>query len=130
MCILNYCSHTILNVFKSGNYVGGDIIDKLEREIAKFCGTNFAICTNSGTDALTLSLYVLNIKKNDEVITVPNSFIASTSSIVHVGAKPIFVDVRDDQLMDVNQVESKITKKTTKVTIKCCPVNCSSRLIY
>lgn len=52
---------------------------------------------NSGTDALTLGLHILDVRKGDEVITLPNSFIASTAIIVHSSAKLIFVDVKEDQ---------------------------------
>ena len=66
---------------------------------------------NSGTDALTLALYVSGIRRNDEVITCSNSFIASAAAIVHLGAKVIFVDVKDDQNMDPKLIESKNHKK-------------------
>ena len=52
---------------------------------------------NSGTDALTLGLHILGVRKGDEVITLPNSFIASTAVIVHSSAKLIFVDIKEDQ---------------------------------
>ena len=56
---------------------------------------------NSGTDALLLGLHCLGVRKGDEVITQPNSFIASASTIAHLGAKPVFVDVLDDQSIDL-----------------------------
>ena len=58
-----------------------------------------------------MGLKLLNIKKGDEVITPPNSFISSTTSIAHVGAKPIFADVLDDQNIDPKEVEKKLQKK-------------------
>ena len=96
----------------SGNYVGGKEILNFEKKIAKLCDTKYAVALNSGTDALTLALHLCGVKKGDEVITAPNSFIASTAVIVHLGAKPIFVDVKDDQNIDENLIEKKITKKT------------------
>ena len=54
---------------------------------------------------MTIGLHLLGVRKGDEVITTPNSFIASTAVIVHLGAKPIFVDVLDDQNMDPSQIE-------------------------
>ena len=66
---------------------------------------------NSGTDALTFALHLLGIKKGDEVITVSNSFIATTAVIVHLGATPVFVDVKDDQNIDEDLIEGAITKK-------------------
>jgi len=99
----------------SGQWVGGEEIHKFEKNIANFTGSKYAIALNSGTDALTLALYMLGIKKGDEVITTPNSFIASTAVIVHLGAKPIFVDVQKDQNIDINLIEEKITKKTKAI---------------
>ena len=81
------------NVLNSGNYVGGNFIKNFEKNISKFCGTDYCVSLNSGTDALTLALYLSGVRKGDEVITTPNSFIASTAVIVHLGAKPVFVDV-------------------------------------
>ena len=69
----------ILKILRNGEYVGGKEIKKFETSIAKICGKKFAVALNSGTDALTLSLFLLGIKKGDEVITPPNSFISSTS---------------------------------------------------
>ena len=59
---------------------------------------------NSGTDALTLGLHLLGVRKGDEVITPPNFFIASTAVIVHLGAKPIFADVKEDQNININSI--------------------------
>ena len=84
----------ILNkVLSSGIYVGGKHVDSLEKKLAKYCGTKYSVCTNSGTDALTLALYVLGVQRGDEVITQSNSFVASASCISHLGATPIFADV-------------------------------------
>ena len=71
----------------------------------------YCVALNSGTDALTLGLHVLGVRKNDEVITTSNSFIASTAVIVHLGAKPVFVDVNPDQCINADLVEKAITKK-------------------
>ena len=111
-------------VLKSGNYVGGDFIKKFENNLAKYCGTKYCVSFNSGTDALTLALHLLGVKKGDEVITTPNSFIASTSVIIHLGAKPVFVDVQDDQNIDPKLIEKKITSKTKAIM----PVHLSGRV--
>ena len=95
-----------------GIYVGGDQVLKLEKDIAKFLNVKYVISLNSGTDALTLALHCLGLKKNDEVITPPNSFIASTAVVTHLGLKPQFVDILDDQNIDPSQIEKNITKKT------------------
>ena len=114
----------ILKTLRNGEYVGGKEIKKFETSIAKICGKKFAVALNSGTDALTLSLFLLGIKKGDEVITPPNSFISSTSSILHVGAKPVFVDVQEDQNINVNLIEKAITKKTKAIM----PVHLTGRV--
>ena len=73
------------------------------------------ILVNSGTDALLMSLLVMKIKPGDEVITVPNSFIASVAAIQHVGAKPVIVDVGVDHLIDVECIEAAITSRTKAI---------------
>lgn len=102
-------------VFKDCNFIVGEEMVKFEERIAKFCGMKFAVGVNSGTDALFLALKVLNIGKGDEVITVPNSFIATASAIVATGAKPVFVDVREDMNINPNLIEKHITKKTKAI---------------
>ena len=92
----------------SGNWVGGSEIDKFEKNISKICKTKYCVSLNSGTDALTLGLHLLGVRKGDEVITPPNSFVASTAVIVHLGAKPIFVDVNKDQSINAELIEKKI----------------------
>ncbi len=108
----------------TGNWVGGDEVVKFEKKIAKICGTRFALALNSGTDALTLSLHLLGVRKGDEVITPSNSFIASTATIIHLGAKPVFVDVKDDQNIDECEIEKKITKNTKAIM----PVHLTGRM--
>ena len=106
------------------NWVGGKSIDKFEKNIAKLCNTKYAVSLNSGTDALTLGLHLFGVRRGDEVITTPNSFIASTAVIVHLGAKPVFVDVLDDQNMNPDLLESAITKRTKAIM----PVHLTGRI--
>ena len=108
----------------SGSWVGGSEIEKFEKNISKVCKTKYCISLNSGTDALTLALHLLGVKRGDEVITPPNSFIASTAVVTHLGAKPIFVDVKKDQSIDESQIEKKITKKTKAIM----PVHLTGRM--
>ena len=106
------------------HWVGGKNIEKFEKNIAKLCNTKYAAGLNSGTDALTLGLHLLRVSKGDEVITIPNSFIASVSVIVHLGAKPVFVDVLPDQNMNPDLLEQAITKKTKAIM----PVHLTGRV--
>ena len=95
--------HNILNtidkVKRSGQWVGGSEVDKFEKNISKICNTKYCISLNSGTDALTLALHLLGVRRGDEVITPPNSFVASTAVIIHLGAKPVFVDVKMTKIL-------------------------------
>jgi dTDP-4-amino-4,6-dideoxygalactose transaminase len=105
-------------VFSSGNYIGGDDVDVFENKISKFCNTKYCVALNSGTDALTLALHALGVRRGDEVITTPNSFIASTAAIVHLGAIPVFVDVKYDQNINPDLIEKKLLKKQ-KLLCRC-----------
>ena len=102
-------------VLDRGDFVLGREVVELEKKFAKYCGTRYAVALNSGTDALFLALKVIGVGKGDEVITVPNSFIASASSIVATGARPVFCDVCPDQNMDSQKLEAVITKRTKAI---------------
>jgi len=114
----------INETLENDNWVGGKNIYEFEKKISKLCKTKYAVALNSGTDALTLGLHQLGVKRGDEVITTPNSFIASVSVIVHLGAKPVFVDVLSDQCMDPKLLENAITKKTKAIM----PVHLTGRI--
>jgi len=106
---------SIKKVIQSGQYILGEEVNKFENKFAEYINTKYAIGVNSGTDALFLSLKALNIGKGDEVITVPNSFISTVSSIVTAGAKPVLVDVCEDLNINVDLIEEKITNKTKAI---------------
>ena len=105
----------ISNIIKSGNFILGDEVEKFENKFAELCGTRYAIGVNSGTDALILSMRSLGIGEGDEVITVPNSFVATASAIALLGAKPVLVDVGDDFNIDPMKIEEKISEKTKAI---------------
>ena len=111
-------------VLGSGQYINGDEVDKFEKKVAELCQVRYAIALNSGTDALTLALHLLGVGHGDEVITPPNSFIASTAVIVHVRARPVFVDVLPNQNIDPEKIEAAITDKTKAIM----PVHLSGRV--
>ena len=102
-------------VLKNGSLVLTDEVKNFENKICKFIDSKYCLGLNSGTDALMMSLWSLNIGKGDEVITSPLSFVASVGSIIHVGAKPVFVDVKEDLNLDENLIERAITKKTKAI---------------
>lgn len=99
-------------VLDHGKFVLGEEVAEFEERFAKLCGVSYAAALNSGTDALILALRALGIGPGNEVITVANSFVSSTSCIICVGAKPVFVDVREDYLIDPDLIEKAITSKT------------------
>ena len=105
----------IEKVVKKGDYTLGQKVDECEKNFAKRTGSKFAISVGNGTDALFLALKAMNIGKNDEVITTPFTFIATVGSIVTAGAKPVFVDIKEDYNIDENKIESAITKKTKAI---------------
>jgi len=106
----------IKRVLDSGRFIGGEEVEKFEKEIAKFCGVKYAVSLNSGTDALFLSLKALGIGKRDEVITTPFTFIATAGVIANCGAKPVFVDIEQDTFnIDPAKIEKAITKKTKAI---------------
>ncbi len=110
-------------IIKKGQFVGGYEIDKFEKNICKLINVKHCVALNSGTDALTLGLHLIGVKKGDEVITTPNSFIASAAAIVHLGAVPIFVDICNDGNIDPKDLIKKISKKTKAIM----PVHLSGR---
>ena len=108
-----------------GSFVGThDDLAVLEKRVAEYCGTEEAVALNSGTDALSLSMVVAGIGKGDEVITPPNSFVASTATIVQLGATPVFADVLADQNIDPDKIARAITPRTKAIM----PVHLTGRV--
>ena len=99
-------------VLDSGRYIQGPEVKEFENEFASYSGTKFAAGIANGTCSLKLTLQALDLPRNSEVITAPNSFIASASSVVLAGFKPTFVDVAEDMNMDVDLLESVINENT------------------
>lgn len=111
-------------VLASGGYIGGEVIERLEAKLAALCKVKHAVMLNSGTDALILGMKALSIGPGDEVITPPNSFVASTAAIVHIGAKPVFADVLPDQNIDPERIAAAITPRTKAIM----PVHLTGRI--
>ena len=106
----------INDVMEKTAFAGGPFVKKFEEEFAAFCGTKQCIGVGSGTDALWLALLGLGIGPGDEVITVPNTFIATAEAISYCGAKPVFVDVDEKTYnMDPALIERAITPKTKAI---------------
>ena len=105
----------IAPLIKSGDYTLGRAVDEFEARYPEIVGTKYAIGVGSGTDALFLSLKAIGIKEGDEVITTPYTFFATIGAIVTAGAKPVFVDVKDDYNIDPNLIAAAITSKTRAI---------------
>src|SRR5512137_207296 len=109
--------HTAIGeVMQNTAFAGGPFVAKFEQAFAQFSGTKHAIGVGNGTDALWLSLLAIGIGPGDEVITVPDTFIATAEAISYCGAKPVFVDV-DEKTYNMNPalLEKAITPKTKAV---------------
>ena len=106
----------IKKVIEHGQYILGPEVKQLENELAKYVGVKNCITVSSGTDALLASLMALDIKPGDEVITTPFSFFATAETILLVGAKPIFIDIRRDSYnLDYEKLEMAISSKTKAI---------------
>jgi dTDP-4-amino-4,6-dideoxygalactose transaminase len=103
-------------VTESSAFAGGPYVSRFESEFASFCQTRHALGVGSGTDALWLSLLALGVGPGDEVITTPNSFVATAEAISLCGARPVFVDVDErTYTMDPEQLEAAITLRTQAI---------------
>jgi len=103
----------LTSVLESGQYVLGKEVGAFEEEFASYCQSRHAIGVNTGTSALHLALLAAGIQPGDEVITVPNTFVATVAAILYAGAKPVFVDVQPETLnMNPSLIEKAITKRT------------------
>ena len=110
----------VKNILLSGkvNYWTGEQGKLFEKEFALYCQNEHAVCMANGTLALLSAYMALGIKNGDEIITTPRTFIATSSSIVWLGAKPVFADVDiDSGLITAETIEPLITKKTKAISI-------------
>src|SRR4030042_7125825 len=102
---------------QNASFVGGAQVQGFEEEFAKFCESKYCIAVNSGTDALRFALIAAGIGFGDEVITVPNTFIATTEAISQTGATFAFVDIDEKTYnMDPNKLEDYLKKRFSKNT--------------
>jgi UDP-2-acetamido-2-deoxy-ribo-hexuluronate aminotransferase len=103
-------------ILNKSNYILGEEVDILEKELQNFTGTKYAIVCSSGTDALLLALMALDIQPDDEIITTPFTWISTAEMMALIKAKPVFVDIEPNTYnIDANLIESAITKKTKAI---------------
>ncbi|MBI4667686.1 MAG: DegT/DnrJ/EryC1/StrS family aminotransferase [Elusimicrobia bacterium] len=105
----------IRKLLKSGDFTLGKPVAEFEKLFAEYAGVKHAIGTANGTDALFLLLKAAGIGPGDEVITPPNSFIATTGAIIMTGAKPVFVDAGGDYNINPALIEKAVTLKTKAI---------------
>ena len=105
----------INEVFDSGRLLFGKQLVNFEKSFAEYIGSKHSIGCDNGTNAIFLGLKALNIGNGDKVITVPNTAIPTVSAIRQAGAEPVFVDVNESALIDVNKIEEKIDSKTKAI---------------
>ena len=92
---------------------GGKRVQEFEQLLASYVKSKYAVAVNSGTAALQAALYALDIKQGDEVLLPSFTFVATANSVLSVGAKPVFVDIRpENYTIDINDLKKKITKKS------------------
>ncbi len=106
----------VVKTLKSGWLTQGPKVLEFEKVLAKYCGAKYAVAVSHGTSALHLAYLSAELKKNDEVITTPNTFVATTNMLLVMGVKPVFCDIRQDtNNINEDKIEKLITKKTKAI---------------
>ncbi len=102
---------------RTAGFIGGPMVENFEKAFAAFCGTQHAVAVNSGTDALRFALMAAGIRSGDVVVTVPNTFIATTEAISQAGALPEFVDIDERTYnMDPEKLRGYLEQKCANDT--------------
>jgi dTDP-4-amino-4,6-dideoxygalactose transaminase len=109
-------AQAIAEVIDSSAFAGGPFVEKFENEFAAYCGCRHAIGVGNGTDSLWLALLACGVGAGDEVLTVPNTFVATAEAIVFSGARPVFVDVDEKTYtMDPAGLQRALTPRTKAI---------------
>ena len=105
--------NSIKKVIKKSNFIMGDEVKEFENKFSKYCGSKFAISCSNGTDAITLSLLALNLKKNSEVILPAMTYASTFYAVINAGLKPVLVDINyNDPLINIDHIIKKINIHT------------------
>lgn len=106
----------VADVIGSQIFILGPVVENFERSCARYCDTKHGVGVSSGTDAIIVALMAMGIGHGDEVITSPYTFFSTASSIVRLGATPVFVDIEPRSFnIDATQIEAAITEKTRAI---------------
>lgn len=100
------------HLVSTGEFTLGPFVEAFERKFGNYIGVKHVISVNNGTDALILALKTVGVKPGDEVITVPNTFVATVGAIVAAGARPVFVDSDERFQINANLIERAVTPRT------------------
>ena len=102
----------MVSVVDSQKFILGEEVERLEEELAPYCGCQYAVGCASVSDALLLALLALDIGPGDEVLTVPYTFFATAGSISQVGAKPVFADIEERTFnIDIGRVAETLAAR-------------------
>lgn len=104
-------------VWKTGQYLNGAVVEEFEKSLAKFCQRDYALSLGSCTDALTYSLQYLNLQKDDEVLVTNFSFLSSATSILRAGCNPVFCDIDPKTMMVTRESLEKNKSEKTKAVL-------------
>ncbi len=121
--------YAIKRVLDNSYYIDGPFLKQFEQEWAEYCGTKYCVGVGNGLEGIKLSLLALGIKENEEVIIPSHTFIATALAVSNCGAKPVFVEVNeDDCLINPDKIEEKITDKTKAIIVvhlygQCCEMD-------
>jgi dTDP-4-amino-4,6-dideoxygalactose transaminase len=106
----------VLRTLDSAQFILGTEVAAFEEAFARYCGVDHCVCVNTGTSALHLALLAAGVGPGDEVITVPNTFVATVAAIEYCGAKPVFVDIDPRYFtLDPANIERAITPRTKAI---------------
>lgn len=106
----------VMKVLRSDWITQGPKIEEFEEKLTRYCGAKYAVAVSSGTAALHIACLTAGIKKGDEIITSPITFIASANCVLYCGGKPVFSDVQEDTInIDPEKIQENITKRTKAI---------------
>ena len=106
----------VVKALKGAWITQGPSIEKFERHLAEYCGCKYAVAVSSGTSALHLACLAAGLRRGDEAITTPITFVGTANAIIYTGAKPVFADIDYNTVnINTNQIKKKIGKKTKAI---------------